>query len=167
MSGNVSWRIKANDSATGRSVVRDKGLMKKAVDNSVLCLRVNLWGGPQLRTPGVRQRWDGIVRRTRRCFFHRLLFVSFFVLFFFFQWTLFMADQSHATVHNFCSHTHLTTSTFKCLPPFSLSEDAAISGIRLDILFLPSPPAQNFCCFCKNHCIEANFLIPPSLSGFF
>lgn len=122
--------------------------MRKTVDNSVLCLRVNLWGGLQLRSPVVRQRWDGVVRRTRRCFFHRLFVLFFF--FFFFQWTLFMADQSHATVHHSCSHTHLTTSTFKCLPPFSLSEDAAISGIRLDILFLPSPPPHHFCCFCKS-----------------
>lgn len=141
---------------------------RQKLDNSVLCLRVNLWGGPQLRSPVVRQRWDGVLRRTRRCFFHRLLFVS---SFFFFQWTLFMADQSHGTVHHFCSHTHLSTSTFKCLPPFSLSEDTAISDIRYQISDLTScsfrPHRPTTFAVSVNQCIEANFWIPPLLSDFF
>lgn len=76
-----------------------------------------------------------------------------------FQGTLFMANQPHMAVHHFCSYTHLTTSTFKCLPPFSPS------GGRRDIrdqTWHPVPSVHQHFAVPVKQC-----KIPPLLSLFF
>lgn len=114
----------------------------------ILSLRVNLRGGTQLRSAVVWQRRDGIMRRTRHSFV--------------FQGTIFMDDRPHVTVHQFL-HTLVTQPWHPsacCHPPL---EDVAISGIQLDILFLPSPPTL---LSLVNQRAKANFTSPYIFSEF-
>lgn len=76
-----------------------------------------------------------------------------------FQGTLFMANQPHMAVHHFCSYTHLTTSTFKCLPPFSPS--GGCRDIR-DQTWHPVPSVHQHFAVPVKQC-----KIPPLLSLFF
>lgn len=122
--------------------------------NFTLSFRVNLWGGTELCSTAVGRGWDGIVRRTRPCFFY--LFV--------FQGTLFKDDQSRMTIHHFI-RTFITQPWHSSACRHSPPEDVTISGIKT---WHPAPsvPLPALLFFVNQH-NEADFISPYFLVNFY